>query len=65
MDLQQCIISCGVLVYATYIMHACVYAHECLVILYMCHIAVDYVLLHIHIYTVCLVVLTIYVYMSM
>ena len=41
-----------------YIMCACVYAHECLVILYMCHVALDYVLLHIHVCTVCLVVLS-------
>ena len=63
---QVCVVSMCVDVYTyIYLMRACVYAHECLVILYMCHIAVDYVLLHIHIYTVCLVVLTIYVYMSM
>ena len=33
-------------------MYACVYAHEYLVILYMCHVALDYVLPHIHVYTV-------------
>ena len=37
------------------IMCACVYAHEGLVILYMCHVALDYVLLHIHVCSVCLV----------
>ena len=41
-----------------YIMCACVYAHEGLVILYMCHVALDYVLSHIHVCTVCLVVLS-------
>ena len=33
-------------------MCACVYAHEYLVILYMCHVALDYVSLHIHVCTV-------------
>ena len=37
---------------------ACVYAHEGLVILYKCHIALDYVLPHLHVCTACLVVLS-------
>ena len=63
MDLQQCMyvlaqVHLVSLCVGAYIMCACVYAHECLVILCMCHVALDYVLPHIHVCTVCLVVLS-------
>ena len=61
MDLQQCMLALAhvhvvSLCAGAYIMCACVYAHESLVILYMYHIALDYVLPHIHVCTLCLVV---------